>query len=118
MSITAAQLSKKNITSLQIKDLVKEHLDAIDLALQRHPRQIGKNTIRYEVPLLPEINKIERIDVEKMVMAYLITNLQHRGFEVTFTANDSIVMYIVFNIKMDENQKKAMDQLLLRCLRK
>jgi hypothetical protein len=114
MSVTASTLNEKGVSRFEIDEVIAEHLENIDSELTKHDQTIGRNYIIYSLPTVFSSRTVNKITMQKIVYASLIKSLTERGFKVKITLKDKPKLYIIWFVKISDDEMKEIDKLLIK----
>jgi len=94
MSITAEQISKKNLSLDDTKIHIKTLIDKVNEAILRHPAEYGPNIVQFTFP-----NSISNVVLRIYIYTEVCKDFLARGFDVRFhpqkTGNQLIIKWYV-----------------------
>jgi hypothetical protein len=130
--VTAQKLAIAGVRQTQLNSIVREHINAIDIGLQKHERRWGRNVYEHVLPHTFTI-LIDKRDAQRFIYWMIMTDLEKRGFEVClmFEGGDGAapphdgapapngarvaipernVLYIAWNAEINQDELVAMNK--------
>lgn len=111
--LTAAQVSKSVLQGTVLNDIVKEHLLIIDKKILNASKQIGANTIIYDLPVTFMTAPSNITDTKIMVYYHILKSLEDRGYTVKINiTNNKAILTIEWVIGLDTSDISEMENFL------
>ena len=111
--LTAAQISKSVVQGTVLNDIVKEHLIIIDKKILNATKQLGANSLVYDLPVTFMTTPSNVTDTKIMVYYHILKSLEERGYNVKINVNSNRALLTVeWVIGLDRSDIQNMEQYL------
>ena len=110
--ITVQQISRSVLQGSVLNDIIREQLIIIDKKILGLAKQIGENTLTYDLPVTFTTTPTNSTDTKIMVYYHILKNLESRGYTVTLDLEGKARLHIEWVIGLDRSNIENMEHYL------
>jgi hypothetical protein len=109
--------SANNISRLQdqINVIVQSQLDIVNQKIMNHNANWGRNVIAVNLQDNFVINKLEKIDAQRIIYSKMIKSLKKRGFDVKIALGKNggkTTLYVAWKVGYEKEECEQMNKLI------